>query len=281
MLVLADSGGLEVLIGRLHPLLLHFPIALLVVAAGLETIRWVAGKREAPSPTAAGCLLIGTAMALLSVWAGWELAEHEGEAGQLVELHRWTAIATLALAVLASIALMLRRWKGRDWTGAHVGLTLLAAVMVAVSGHFGAEMVWGEGWVLEPLKGVEQETPAAVPMAEAPPTWGDVESILTAHCEKCHGPKRQKAGLQLVPWAAMFEGAIGEWVVAPGDVDASLLCKLITLPAGSEDAMPPEGKADPLTPAQVTTIKAWIAGGATGPGGQHPPKVVAVPAPSP
>jgi len=287
MLILAEAAGFEAFVGRLHPLLLHFPIALLIFAALLETGRWVIGKREHASISAATCLVFGTLLCVLTVWAGWELAEHESETGQLVEWHRWTAIATLALAVLATVALGLRRWKGPQWTGAHVGLLLLSGVMVAVSGHFGAEMVWGPGWVLEPLRAADPsgaadpspQTPSDLPSIDADPPvqetsigWSDVEPIFANHCEKCHGPKRQKAGLQLVPWSVMFSGEMGDWVVSPGDPSTSLLHTLITLPATHDDVMPPTGKADPLSGAQIKLITDWISAGAPGPQGQTPPQ---------
>ena len=81
MLILAEAAGFEAFVGRLHPLLLHFPIALLIFAALLETGRWVIGKREHASISAATCLVFGTLLCVLTVWAGWELAEHESETG--------------------------------------------------------------------------------------------------------------------------------------------------------------------------------------------------------
>ena len=101
MMVLA-SGDLEWFIGRLHPLLLHFPIALLMLAAGVESIRWVIRRRDHMSPTASTCLWVGLLMCVLTVWAGWELADQQGETGELVTLHRWTGIATLVLACHAA-----------------------------------------------------------------------------------------------------------------------------------------------------------------------------------
>ncbi|MDP7069786.1 MAG: c-type cytochrome domain-containing protein [Phycisphaerales bacterium] len=267
MLLLMANGGFEHFIGRLHPLLLHFPIAFLLLAALLEGVRYLCGRREKPSPSASTCLWAGLLTAAAAVWAGWELAEQQGDAGDAIGLHRWTAIACLVAATLAAAAWVMRTIRGRDWTGPHVAMLLLSGVLVAVSGHFGAELVWGEGWILSPLK-------ASEPSQDAGPsaTWAQVEPILADHCAKCHGATRQKGGLRLVPWTALFAGDPAEWVVRAGDPDASLMHQAIVMPASEEGAMPPEGKADPLSDLEVETITMWIRRGARGPDGQSPPE---------
>jgi hypothetical protein len=51
-------------------------------------------------------------------------------------------------------------------------------------------------------------------------------------------------------------------VIVPGKPAASELMTRITLPAGDDRAMPPEGKT-PLSPDDVTVIRLWIAAGAS------------------
>ncbi|MDP7029115.1 MAG: c-type cytochrome domain-containing protein [Phycisphaerales bacterium] len=265
--VIPAGVGFEEFVGRLHPLLLHFPLALLMVAAGVEVVRYMCGRREEPSQAGTVCLWVGLVTGVLAVWAGWELAEFEGESGTLVGLHRWTAVAAMAVAAAAAGAWIMRRTRGRDWTGAHVSLLLVAAVLVGISGHFGAEMKWGDDWLTRPS--ASEPPPVAAPTGTV--GWADVSPILAAHCEKCHGPKRQKAGLQLVPWKAIFAADSAEWVVAPGDPAGSLLHTAITLPASEEGAMPPEDKAEPLTSGQIDLLSRWIQDGALGPDGAIPP----------
>ena len=118
MWLIASASQFEQVIGRLHPLLLHFPIALILVAATIEAARYMLGKRETASPAASVCLWIGFLTAIPTVWAGWELAEYSGDTGTLVGLHRWTAIASLAVMALAvggvDHAAASRRRLGRD-----------------------------------------------------------------------------------------------------------------------------------------------------------------------
>ena len=287
MWLIASASQFEQIIGRLHPILLHFPLALILVAAAIEGARYVLGKREVASPAASVCLWIGFLMAIPTVWAGWELAEYSGDTGTLVGLHRWTAIASLGVMALAVGAWTMRRLRGVDWAGTHVAILLVAALLVGVTGHFGAEMVWGENWLFGPLtvestdepsaSGPQQatlSTPEIKPAHEqsAGVGWSDVEPIFLAHCQKCHGPKRQKNGLQLVPWPTMFVGTATDQVVKPGKPSESLLYHAITLPVAEEGHMPPADKGDPLTKEQIDQIANWITDGATGPDGQRPPE---------
>ena len=70
----------------------------------------------------------------------------------------------------------------------------------------------------------------------------DILPILKESCFKCHqsGKKKAKAGLILnqVNEILNFEG-----LIKPGFPDKSSLYKLISLPKGHDDIMPPEGKA--------------------------------------
>ncbi len=310
--IASDPNPYWEVLGRFHPLLLHFPIAFILAAACIELVRWLAGRRDTMSASAGFCLWAGLVMGGLSVWAGWLLADHNDMTGDDVFWHRWTAIAAMGLLSLAAVAWVLRRIKGRDWVAPHLGLLLLSAVMICVSGHLGAEMVWGEDWVFEPLEtksapevapspaakekqtpntqpseaanastpSVSTDTPVAskasnAPLPVATPTdaavlWADVQPIFEQHCGKCHGKTRQKADLQLVPWAAIFEFEPEAWAITPGDAAASWVHQRITLPAGNEDVMPPEDKGDPLSAVQIARIDAWINQGAIGPDGQAP-----------
>src|SRR5262249_17809711 len=79
--------------------------------------------------------------------------------------------------------------------------------------------------------------------------------ILSANCWKCHGADKRRAGLDLRTVHAMLKGGDDGPVLVKGAADKSLLFTQI-----ASRAMPP-GKMK-LTPAQVSTIRAWIDAGA-------------------
>lgn len=96
--------------------------------------------------------------------------------------------------------------------------------------------------------------------------------ILKESCFKCHEKeheengkiKKPKGGLRLDGAAVIMKGGKeypNENVVV-GKPDASWLVKTMTLPESDDLAMPPEGKGDRISAANIDLIKKWITEGA-------------------
>ncbi len=93
-------------IHNIHPLTVHFPIALLTVALALQAAV-VLGRREAWAGHARVCLYLGTVGALAAVGAGLLAAEslgHDSPGHDLVHIHRNFMFATTLLAMGTSLA---------------------------------------------------------------------------------------------------------------------------------------------------------------------------------
>lgn len=101
--------------------------------------------------------------------------------------------------------------------------------------------------------------PAVAPAAPDVDFLKDVRPILESRCFECHGERKQKGRLRLDRREGLF-GDGGGGVIVPGDLEASLLFELVSLPADDPDRMPAEG--DSLTAEQLATLRAWIEGGA-------------------
>jgi hypothetical protein len=96
----------------------------------------------------------------------------------------------------------------------------------------------------------------AVAAGPAPDFNRDVRPILSNHCYKCHGPGTQKAGVRLDTHAF----AVKKGAVVPGKPDESAIIDRVATPG--DDRMPPPEGGPALTPAQVATLRAWVAAGA-------------------
>ena len=130
------------LIGRLHPLLVHFPIALVMVAAAFEAAAMVT-KDELWRTAAVVNVRAAAAFALLAAIAGWRMASIPGATTSLLEWHRW--LGTIGTVATIAAAVATARADGPPRVGLWIyRITLVgAASLVAATGHLGALLVWG------------------------------------------------------------------------------------------------------------------------------------------
>jgi mono/diheme cytochrome c family protein len=91
----------------------------------------------------------------------------------------------------------------------------------------------------------------------------EIRPILERHCLECHGPKKQKSGLRLDLRAAAMKGGSGGPVIVAGKSAASSLIEHVSVPAGDERRMPPEGPG--LDAKEIERLRTWIDVGAPWP----------------
>lgn len=141
-------------IPELHPLAVHFPFALLLVAA-LAGAFWL--WRGTPFWRDVTWLLtgLGTAGAFFAYFTGDGMAEQaEGVpiVEELVGLHEQMALYTLIAACLATLLMTAQAWWSRRFSlrtdplpsRLFITAVLIATcVLVAWTAHIGSTMVWG------------------------------------------------------------------------------------------------------------------------------------------
>jgi hypothetical protein len=106
---------------------------------------------------------------------------------------------------------------------------------------------------------------AATSFAAGKPDFAkDIAPVLSKSCIECHGAEKQKGKLRLDSKEAAFKGGdSGLAGIVPGKSADSRIYKVITLPKGHDDIMPPKG--EPLSKATTDLFKAWIDAGADWP----------------
>lgn len=142
------SGTVDV-IGRLHPLLVHFPVALIVTAFVAEAM-FVARRDERLATAARFMVHAGAWVGVAAALAGFARAESivlAPDQQSAFALHRIAGIATPVLAFLAAgLADGVRR-SGQIWELFLYRIVLaLAAAGALVAGFCGGEMVYGAGF---------------------------------------------------------------------------------------------------------------------------------------
>ena len=127
------------LFGRTHVIVIHFPIALLLMAALGEI--WGRVRRQ-PAGWTTATLICGAMGAVVSMSLGWMLVLFDGYDGSVtLSLHQYVGTATAIFAAGTAAAYWkFAREKARWWT---TSLIILTAAMVAITGHLGGTLVHG------------------------------------------------------------------------------------------------------------------------------------------
>ena len=134
-------------IGKLHPLLVHFPIALVLAAAAAELVV-LATPRPAWRTVAVANIRAGAALGVVTAITGWLFASSPlVDASPSLEWHRWVGMAGAAGAIGAALlSSRLQRSSRRLAFGYRVTL-FVSALLVAITGHLGGTLVWGAGFL--------------------------------------------------------------------------------------------------------------------------------------
>ncbi|REG82720.1 DUF1549 domain-containing protein [Algoriphagus antarcticus] len=263
--------------GRLHPLIVHFPIALIVVAALMELFTF----REFNSKIRPGIMIlasIGAISAILAAPMGWLLATNEGTSGDLLDLHKWIGIGTAILSLITLFFLSkIRRRPTSSQIKPFRATLFLTAICVSVAGHFGGSLTHGEDFLTEvlPSKANEfeiEKTPInlAAYKAELTPEKemkliGEVRMVLAHNCYKCHSGSKIEAELRLDEKEFFFAGGESGQILIPGNPGESEIIRRINLRKNHDDVMPSKGKL--LNKQEKELIALWIAKGAPWPDG--------------
>jgi|SRR5215467_13644554 len=131
------------LIGKLHPMLVHFPIALVLAAAGAELLAIVT-RRASWRTVAIVSVRAGAATSVLTAIAGWLLASAPFiEPTRSLTLHTWTGLAGAAAATAAALLSMRPHVQSHRSVFEYQAALFGAAAFVGIAGHLGATLVWG------------------------------------------------------------------------------------------------------------------------------------------
>lgn len=240
-------------VGRMHPLLLHFPIVLLLLAMAMEIARFRSANRDNAfyNRFLNIMLLTGSVMAGLTVIMGLFLAKEDGYEGQVVQWHKWTGVGVFFLSSLLYWSRSQRWYNARM---ARIGSALTVSLLL-VAGHFGATLTHGDGYLTEPLARLRKPEP--VPLEQAMVFQHVVQPIFEQKCVSCHNPEKRKGQLDLTAIAGLKKGGKSGALFISGRPDSSLLLERIHLPVSEKKHMPPTSQPQ-LTPTEMALLALWV-----------------------
>ena len=280
MLFSMDGSGnpsdFALFLGRFHPLLVHLPIGILLIAVLLEGLTRT-NRFGNYGKAVLAVLFVGAWCAILAALAGLYLAQGGGYDAWTLDWHRRLGVA---IAVLAAAAFVL---KGRalqqiqpqtpPQRRGYMALITGLVLAVALTGHLGGELTHGDGYLtrympdgLRNLAGLPDKDDLGRLQLDNPEeaTTFDalIQPILDERCVACHNPSKPKGGLLLDTSEGLLEGGDDGPAVVAGRSEESELIHRIWLPLAHQDHMPPEGRPQ-LTVAEAELIRWWIDQGAS------------------
>jgi uncharacterized membrane protein/mono/diheme cytochrome c family protein len=279
LFILADFW-LWQLMGRLHPLIVHFPIGLLFVALLLELLT-INKKYQNLRPAVTLVLALGALSAVVAVVFGWLLEEQDQYSGEILEIHKWAGISTAVLGTITVILLQYITRKNRwDLLKIYRAVLIITVLGVTIAGHFGASLTHGPDFLTSVLPWNKENnfprnpdfditqfnTDAAIPVLNDNQIADlnlEVRGIFAHNCYKCHSAEKVKGELRLDKKEYVMEGGESGAVIEPGHPENSEMIRRLTLPRDDEESMPPKGKT--LKDTEIATIQLWIKTGAPWP----------------
>src|SRR5687768_16246230 len=264
-------------LGRLHPLIVHFPIGLLVVALLLELLA-LNKKNHNLRPGINLLLIIGALSSVAAVVFGLFLKTQDEYSGDLITIHQWSGIATAILAI-ATMTLH-ARITGQNKSNlikVYRVVLIVTVVSLTIAGHYGASLTHGADFLTSTLPWNNANRKSGFDVAQFTRDESgtvmnadqiaalnlEVRSIFAHNCYKCHSSEKMKGGLRLDKKVFVMKGGESGDVISAGHPDESEMIRRLELPREDEESMPPKGKT--LTEKEIVTLKLWIELGAPWP----------------
>ena len=269
--------------GRLHPLLVHLPIGILLFAFAL--ILFQRFQKVEVEVAISFALLLGSISAVFASAAGWFLAQSGEYDADLVFQHQWMGIGT---TIFSFAAYFFKRIRDI--------LTTVSVCALTLTGHFGGNLTHGEDYLFPKKKSAPLQTVAikdtfqqadskvslaALSSSNKPNTiqtqsnvpnnkivtlpfiFRDaVLPILEKKCFSCHSVTKKKGGLRLDTEEYILLGGKNGAILTAGNPENSSLYLYMLLPEDDDNHMPPKGKPQ-LTPQEIAIFHQWINQGAS------------------
>jgi uncharacterized membrane protein len=131
---------------HIHPMIVHFPIALVLVAFLTDTLSLVIKKEECLPKLGLYLQILGTLGAIAAVLSGSLFADDiSGPAAELKERHEFFAYSTMYLLITATLFrlfLVFRRRENSTLKWVSFGLLLIAVISLGITGYTGGSIVY-------------------------------------------------------------------------------------------------------------------------------------------
>ena len=249
-------------IGKLHPLLIHLPIGVILVFILFEFIQ-LNNKIEKPKKIIQIIILLGVISGIASLISGYFLSLQGLHEGDILDRHKWIATSTIiAFTVYGYVTYFHIIQKKIKFA-----LLTFLLILILTTGHLGGTLTHGENyWDFILSNGITNNqiktTPYTVKNIEEARVFDDLIMVpFKQKCIQCHGLDRQKGKLRLDGKEWVLKGGEDGEIIDLNNPEKSEILKRIFLDLDEEQHMPPKNKQQ-LSEDEKNIIEWWVSAGA-------------------
>jgi uncharacterized membrane protein len=237
--------------GRMHPLVLHLPIGIMIFLVVLLLVQKQFDKAATRQIIHIGLLLTSLSASFAALF-GFFLSLQSDYGTDVLMRHK---VSGVMLSCLCYVAVL---WfNSNKKQSVFIALGIVSCLALVFTGHTGSVLTHGDNFLLAPIS-----KPEVILTAENASVYKfAVEPILERKCFSCHNESKAKGKLVMTSIEKFIAGGENGKPWIEGNPSDSRMIKSFYLPLSHDEHMPPDGKPQ-LTQLEIATLKAWIKSGA-------------------
>jgi len=236
--------------GKLHPLVLHFPIVI-----GIAIIIYFLFFQNRPlEENTEKLVLVGNALtASIVALLGLFLSKQDAYTATTLNLHKWGGVS---IAFISGSFIYIKNISSSLKKILAIGYLFVLLFFT----HQGALLTHGENALSIPEPVVVKTEEVKKNDSSLTVYEKAIEPILAQKCVSCHGPEKIKGNLQLQSPELIIKGGKDGNILNGIQNEEALLLQRIHLPNTDEKHMPPDGKLQ-LTIEELNLLSKWVKAG--------------------
>jgi len=245
-------------IGRLHPLILHLPIGILLIAFLME---WMSRKEKYNSftPAVGFAIQVGMWSAIFAAISGYLLSWEGAYDEVILTRHKYLGIATAVISVV--VYFLHQRKKSKFGQNFYLPIFGILMLLIGITGHLGGSLSHGSEFLTEPFSDKKESKDVLSSNLDSAFIFQDlIQPIFISKCIRCHNESKIKGDLLMSTIEGIQKGGRTGLFFEAKNPKNSLFLKRVHLPLNEKKHMPPKGKKQ-LTKDEIELLEWWISEG--------------------